>query len=95
MVQSSSEVVQDAEVVQQGGEDVQWCRVAQRWCRGASFGGEVLMQRCWCRGAGAEVLMQRCWCWCRYYTGAEVVQQGGAKKVVQERRLEVAQSIDV
>jgi hypothetical protein len=54
--------VQDAEVVQQGGEDVQWCRVAQRWCRCASFGAEVLMQRCWCRGggAGAEVLMQRC-----------------------------------
>jgi len=22
----------------------------------------VLVQRCWCRGAGAEVLVQRCWC---------------------------------
>ncbi len=33
------------------------------------------------------LLLQWFWCcWCRYYTGAEVVQQGGAKKVVQVQR---------
>ena len=63
------------------------------WCRAAGAGAKVQVQTCcYCSGSGAvgadtTILVQR---WC-----SKVVQQGGAKKVVQVQRLEVAQSIDV